>query len=60
VQIDPEERVQYLFDYVDLQPEDLGFNNEAERKFDIFMGFGGGQTLKGKENAKIKEVFEDS
>jgi hypothetical protein len=52
--------VQYLFDFVENQPEDLGFNNELERKFDICVGFGGGEKLRGKENIFLRELFEGS
>ena len=58
--VDPEEFIQYIFDFVDSQPEELGFADELLRKFDIYIGFGGSETLRGKERKKIKEVFEDS
>ena len=60
VSVDKEEYIQYLFNYIECQPEELGFADELSRKFDICIGFGGSQTLRGKEGKKIKEVFEDS
>jgi hypothetical protein len=58
--VDKEAPVQYLFDYIDSLPDDIGFNNELSRNFDFAIGFGGSATLRGKERNKIKEVFEDS
>lgn len=49
-----------MFDFVENQPEDLGFNNELERKFDICVGFGGAEKLRGKENIFLRELFEGS
>ena len=45
---------------MDSNPNDLGFNEPLDRKFDIFMGFGGTETLKGKEGQRIGDVFEGS
>jgi len=41
VSADREEFIQYLFDYVECQPDDLGFADELSRNFDISIGFGG-------------------
>lgn len=60
VTVGKEESIRYLFDYIESQPDDLGFNNEGSRNFDIFIGFGGSETLKGKEQKKIQDIFEDS
>lgn len=53
VQAEGSEEVQYIFDFIENQPEDLGFSNELERKFDVCVGFGSGETLKGKERTKL-------
>ena len=60
VTVDKDETIRYFFDYIECQPDDLGFNNEGNRNFDIYIGFGGSETLKGKEQKKIKDIFEDS
>ena len=52
--VDPQEYIQYLFTYIECQPNELGFSDELIRKFDIYIGFGGSETLKGKEGKKIR------
>lgn len=52
--------MQYIFDWIGSHPNDLGFNEPLDRRFDIFMGFGGSETLHGREGEKIGEVFEGS
>jgi len=41
VTVDKEEFIQYLFEYIECQPDDLGFADELSRNFDISIGFGG-------------------
>ena len=48
VTVSKDEHIRYLFDFIECQPDDLGFNNEGNRNFDIYIGFGGSETLKGK------------
>lgn len=60
VQVDEKEPVQYLFDFIDSHPEDLGFENENHRNFDISMGFGATNSLRGKEKEPLGSLFSDS
>lgn len=41
ISVDGEETVQYLFDFIESQQEDLGFSDELHRDFDLCVGFGG-------------------
>ena len=41
VTIDKEEYIRYIFDYIECQPDEIGFNNDNNRNFDICIGFGG-------------------
>ena len=60
VTVSKDEYIRYIFDYIECQPDDIGFNNEGNRNFDIYIGFGGSETLKGKEQKRISDIFEDS
>lgn len=43
-----------MFNYITNEPNDLGFSNDQLRNFDIFVNFGGSQSLKGKEKQQLK------
>lgn len=58
--VDKEEAVQYLFDYVSsLEKEDIGFENEPVRKFDIVRPFDR-LYLMGRKHERLAVVFADS
>lgn len=37
--VDPNEKAKYLFDYVNSIEKDIGFEKDAERKFDIIRPY---------------------
>jgi hypothetical protein len=56
--VPPTEKVQYLYDIIECKQEDLGFENDCPRKFDLCVGLGISAGLKDRRDERIGDVFE--
>ena len=52
--------VQYLFDYVDSSPEQIGFERDYRRSFDIVYGPEKNKSLLAVKSARIDEILQDA
>lgn len=57
--VNSNEKVQYLFDYVNSENADLGFENDKKRHFDIIRPYDK-YSLNDKKDQKLSIAFEES
>ena len=57
--VSPNEKVQYLFDFVESQERDMGFQNDNERPFSIMRPYDR-LNLEDHKDKTLREVFQDS
>jgi hypothetical protein len=51
--------VQYLFDYIDSYPDEIGFEKDHIRCFDIVYGPEKNNSLKNEKNRRIGDFLEE-
>ena len=57
--VDPNEKAQYLFDFVNIQDRDMGFENDDLRSMSIMRPYDK-LNLTELKNKTLKEIFEGS
>ncbi len=57
--VDPNEKAQYLFDFVNIQDKDMGFENDDLRSMSIMRPYDK-LNLTELKNQTLKEAFEGS